>query len=88
MQNIDINELYDKYEPEIFQNLDEENVVKIINFLILEKVDFIDELFSDYLDLFRIDYNEFINRFNNLKEKYGNNLVKLISNDLSILDEF
>lgn len=88
MQNIDINELYDKYEPEIFQNLDEENVVKIINFLILEKVDFIDELFSDYLDLFRIDYNEFINRFNNLKEKYGNNLVELISKDLSILDEF
>ena len=87
-QNIDIKELYEKYEPEILQNLNDDNVLKIVEFLVSEQVDYIDELFNDYLDLFIIDYNEFINRFNNLKQKYGEILVELISNDLSILDEF
>lgn len=88
MQKIDINEIYEKYEPEVLQNLNMDNVEKIINFLIGQNVDYIDELFSDYLDLFIIDYNEFVVRFNNLKQKYGENLVELISEDLSILDEF
>ncbi|MCI8778877.1 MAG: hypothetical protein HFI87_06990 [Bacilli bacterium] len=88
MKNFDIKELYEKYELDVLKNLNDDNILKIVNFLTLEHVDFIDELFSDYLDLFTIDYNEFINRFNNLKQKYGNNLVELISNDLSILDEF
>lgn len=88
MQNIDIKELYEKYEPEVLQCLNENNVIKIVEFLVSEQVDYIDELFNDYLDLFMINYNEFINRFNNLKQKYGENLVQLIGEDLSILDEF
>ncbi len=88
MKNIDIKELHEKYEPEIFQNLNDANVLKIVEFLTLENVDYIDELFNNYLDLFIIDYNEFISRFNNLKCKYGEDLVKLIGENLSILDEF
>ncbi len=88
MKNIDIKELHEKYEPEIFQNLNDANVLKIVEFLTLENVDYIDELFNNYLDLFIIDYNEFISRFNNLKYKYGEDLVKLIGENLSILDEF
>ncbi len=88
MQKIDINELYEKYESEILQNLNIDNLERIIDFLVEQNVDYIDELFSDYLDLFIINYDEFVARFNNLKQKYGENLVKLISEDLSILDEF
>ena len=60
---------------------------KIIEYLIKEKVDYIDELLIDYLDIFLIDIEEFKKRFNNLKAKYGNNLVELIRSNLNILEE-
>lgn len=82
------NEIFEKYEFDYIKHLNKNNILKIITYLENEKVDYIDELLSDYLDLFVLDYIEFKNRFENLKEKYGNNLVELIANDMSILDEF
>ena len=82
------NEILEKYEIECIKHLNKENVLYIIKYLESEKVDYIDELLEDYLDLFVIDYSEFKNRFEKLKEKYGENLVENIANDLTILEEF
>lgn len=82
------NDILEKYEIEYIKHLNKENVINIIKYLENENVDYIDELLEDYLDLFVIDYNEFKNRFEKLKEKYGNNLVENIANDLTILEEF
>ena len=60
---------------------------KIIEFLLDEQGDYIEEILTNYLDIFLINIEEFKERFNNLKIKYGNNLVELIKDDLGILEE-
>lgn len=82
------NEIFDKYEFEYIKHLNKENVIKIINYLQNEEVDYIDELLEDYLDLFVLEYEKFKNRFERLKGIYGNDLTEKIANNLSILDEF
>lgn len=82
-----ILEIEEKYEKEVLKNLDIHNINRIIEFLKEEKVTYIDELLTDYLDLFLIDSNDFKNRFYKLKEKYGNNLVEIISYNMNILEE-
>lgn len=86
--SVDIDELKYKFEPSVFKNLDIDNVSKIILYLKKENVDYIDELIMNYLDLFMMDYVEFIKRVDKLKLKYGNDVFFKISLDMSILDEF
>ena len=86
--NVDIEELKDKFEPSVFENLDINNVSKIILYLKNNNVTYIDELIMNYLDLFMIDYLEFVKRAEKLKLKYGNDLFLQIGLDMSILDEF
>lgn len=82
-----VMELYDKFEPKIFEQVDEENFKRICEFLISEKIDFIDELIMNYFDLFLIEYKDFVNRYQTLKIKYGSNLTEQIANDLNLLEE-
>jgi len=78
----------EKYEKDIYTNLDKENIKKIIKFLEKNGCDFIEELLDDYLDIFTFEYNEFIEKYNKLNIKYNNNLIYKISNDMNILEEF
>ena len=87
ISKINYEELVNKFEPHVIKNIDMENLNKIINFLVSEKFDYIDEIVEDYLDLFLIDYEDFVSRYQLLKNKYGENLVELISEDLGILEE-
>lgn len=85
---MNIENLIEKFEISILTKIEKKNFKKIITFLVEEKVDYIDELIENYLDLFIIDYDEFKMRFNKLKEYYGDNLVELISENMNILEEF
>lgn len=85
---MNIENLIEKIEISILTKIEKKNFKKIITFLVEEKVDYIDELIENYLDLFIIDYDEFKMRFNKLKEYYGDNLVELISENMNILEEF
>lgn len=87
ISNINYEELINKFEPHVIKNIDIENLNKIVRFLMIEKFDYIDEIVENYLDLFLIDYEEFVNKYQLLKIKYGENLVELISEDLGILEE-
>ena len=80
--------IYDKYETSVLKNIDMKNFDAIVEFLKGKNMDFIDELIIDYLDLFLIPYNEFVKKYNKLEEKYGENLVEKIGNDMNILEEF
>ncbi len=82
--NVDLS----KYENSIFNNLEKENVIKIIRFLENNNCFYIDELLDDYLDIFTFEYDEFVNIFNSLNKKYNNNLINQISNDMNIIEEF
>ena len=62
----------DKYVTDVYKNIDKDNMYKIINFLTSKGCNFIEELLSDYLDIFLIDIEEFIIKFNKLNNTFAN----------------
>ena len=77
IKNMDnIEEIKKKYAKSVIKNLNRENFYKIINFLESNNCDFIEDIVSDYLDLFNIEYVEFVKRYNKLNEKYSNNFLQ------------
>lgn len=77
-----------KYENSVYNNLDKDNIIKIINFLEKNNCTYIDEILEDYLDIFTFKYDDFVNKYNVLNKKYNNNLIYEISDDMNILEEF
>lgn len=86
MDNLD--EILEKYSKTTINNLDKSNISKIIVFLYQENCDYIEDLLEDYLDLFTIEYNEFINKYHKLNKKYNNEYLRLASNDMNLFEEF
>jgi len=87
-EKINSDEILNKYEKDVIKNINKENFIKITKFLKQKQCDFIDEIIEDYLDLFSFEYVEFVDKYNKLEEKYGNNLLKEIKDDMNILEEF
>jgi len=87
-EKINSDEILNKYEKDVIKNINKENFIKITKFLKKKQCDFIDEIIEDYLDLFSFEYVEFVDKYNKLEEKYGNNLLKEIKDDMNILEEF
>ena len=85
---ININEIKDKFEESVIENLDKQNVHKIISFLIKQKCDFIEDIISDYLDLFDFEYEEFVRKYTELNAKYDGEFLKKASEDMNLLEEF
>ena len=83
-----MNEIIEKYTNAIIRNLNKDNMLMIIDFLKLKKCDFIEDILEDYLDLFTIEYSEFVNKYNELNKKYNFNLLNEVSLDMNILGEF
>ena len=83
-----MKKIKDKYESSVFENLNRENFNKIVDFLVKEKCDFIDDLFCDYLDLFNFEYDEFVEKYYRLNEKYNGEYLKKSSEDMNLLEEF
>jgi len=81
-------ELISKFEPDVLKRLDKDNIKLIINFLVLEDCCFIEDMISDYIDLFLIPYKEFVNKYNILNNKYNGNYLEMASYDMNMLEEF
>ena len=86
MENI--NKIKEKYSNSVIKNLNKENFYNIIAFLEENKCQFIEDIIEDYLDLFIFDYDEFVNKFNKLNEKYNNEFLRKASEDMNLLEEF
>ena len=82
--NINLDNIYDIFDNDVLNNLDKENVIKIITYLKINNINFIDDILNNYIDLLNIPYNTFIDKFNNLIHKYG---INKIEEDLNILEE-
>ena len=78
----------EKYSIGILEDLDSDNVKKIVEFLQLNNCTYIDELLNNYLDLFTFDYEEFKTKFNILNKKYNYNLIEEVKYNMDILEEF
>ena len=77
-----------KYEKTVINNINRENFNRIIAFLLKEKCNYVEDIIEDYLDLFTLDYKEFIKRYEILNKKYEGKLIKKANEDMNILEEF
>ena len=85
---IDIDEIKKKFDKNVFKNLDKENFYKIAKFLLEEKCDFLEDIVSDYLDLFNFQYDDFLRKYNVLNNKYKGKFLEKASEDMNLLEEF
>lgn len=86
MHNLD--DILEKYSETTINNLDKFNINKIIEFLSQEKCNYIEDILEDYLDLFTISCDEFIEKYKKLNNKYKNEYLKLASQDMNLFEEF
>lgn len=82
-----IEDIVSKYDSEVLAKLNKENMTKIIIFLQKENCDFIEDLLNDYIDLFIIEYDDFIRRYIILNEKYNYKYLELAAEDMNYLEE-
>ena len=82
-----ISEIEDTFDKSILINLNEENLKSIITYLQMNHIYFIEDILMQYLDLFLIEKEQFIKRFEILKLKYSYNFVEILAHNLDILEE-
>lgn len=87
LSEYNLDSLYTIYDEELINSVEEKNFLKIIQYLIKNNIDFIEDIVVSYLDLFLIDYDVFVEKFEILKVKYGSNISNKISHNLQILEE-
>lgn len=80
--------IFDKFESEVFKKMEKENLMKIVSYLNKQGIDYIEDIIEDYLDLFLIDYDVFVSKFEMLNNKYQGNLVNMIYSDMGVLEQF
>ena len=51
-----MNNLFNQYEKDLFLNLDKDNYKKILDFLYIEVPEYTEDIVTNYLDLFLINY--------------------------------
>lgn len=88
MYTNNIDEVIDKYSESVIKHIDKNNFYKILKFLIRENCDYIEDIISDYLDLFILKYDDFIEKYSHLNMKYNNNFLNKASEDMNLFEEF
>ncbi len=81
-----LNLIYDNYEEDFINSLDEKNFIKISNLFKNNNFYFINDIYLNYLEIFKLDYEEVFNKLKILKNKLGNNYNYIIGNDMRYLE--
>lgn len=82
-----IIEIKNTFENCIFSQLDDCNIKAIITYLQLNHIDFIEDIIIQYLDLFLIEKEIFIEKFESLKRKYPYNFAETLAFHFDLLEE-
>lgn len=83
---LDIKILRENIDDDTINEIDVENVVHIFKYLNDNDVYYYKDLFLTSLDLFLLPCNYFIDKFEKLKEKLGEEYVDLLGNDISLIE--
>ncbi len=84
--DLDIKILKENFDDDIINEIDIENVSKIFKYLSDSGVYYYKDLFLTSLDLFLFPCNDFIDKFEKLKIKLGDDYVDLLGNDISLIE--
>lgn len=82
-----IDQIMKTFDEDVLNHLEEENIKYIISYLQINQIYFIEDIIVQYLDLFLMDKEQFIQNFESLKIKYSNNFVETLAQNLDILEE-
>ena len=80
----DIEEMYDDYT---INQLDSDNVKKIYNYLLEQGIEFAKDILIERLELFLINSEEFIQKFEKIKQEIGTNYIEEIEENKNILEK-
>ena len=86
IDEIDIKLLKENFDSETIKKIDAENVYHINKYLLDNDVYYAKDLLISSLDLFLLPYEEFIKRFERLKERLGNDFVDKLVEDTSLIE--
>ncbi len=82
-----IKEVIDTFEEGALLKLDSDNIQRILFYLKEQKIYYIEDILVQYLDLFLFPYDEFVEKFEQLKAKYFANFVEYLAYHFDILEE-
>ena len=83
---IDIKILKENFDEEMIEQINLENVSKILRYLNDNMVYYAKDLLLSSLDLFLLPADQFIKKFENLKNKLGPNFVENLGEDASLIE--
>lgn len=85
---LNMEEIINKYSKLLLKDINTENMKKIIEFLKEKNCTFIEDILTDYLDLFSIEYHIFCKKYEEINKRYDNNFLECANNNLDLLEEF
>lgn len=86
LDEIDMKILKENFDDDIIKQLDYENVSKIYNYLITNGIYYAKDIFVGQVDLFLMEYDLFVEKFEKLKRELGKNYIELLAEDSSLID--
>ena len=86
LDEIDIKILKENFGEELITQIDTDNVSKIFKYLENNGIYYAKDLFLTSLDLFLYPLDDFIRKFEVLKEKLGDDFVNKLGEDSSLIE--
>ena len=83
---LDIKILKENFDEELIEQIDVKNVNKILEYLEINGIYYAKDLLLNSLDLFLYSSDEFIKKFEHLKNKLGNNFADKLGEDSSLIE--
>ena len=86
LDSLDIKVLRENFSDEEIAKMDAENIYKILNYLDKNGIYYAKDLILSSLDLFLLPADEFIKKFEKLKNKLGNDYIDKLGEDISLIE--
>lgn len=79
--------IYDTYDNEYLEILDENNFLKVYNLLKSKGFYFLEDIIIKYLELFEIDVRHIEQAIIDMEKKLGSNYINILGNNISMVSE-
>lgn len=86
LDELDKKVLIENFDVEMINELDADNLIKIMRYLEKNGIYYAKDLFLSSLDLFLLPLDEFTKKFEKLKIKLGNDYVEKLGEDTSLIE--
>ena len=86
LDEVDIKILKENFDENLIKKIDSENVSKIFKYLENNGIYYAKDLFLTSLDLFLYSLDDFIRKFENLKNKLGEDFANKLGEDSSLIE--